>query len=469
MSHPSARPGSAGIVADTIVARSASAEAIAERQVQRLADLLESALATRFYARVLHGRDPRTTALDALPVVDKPHLMRHFADLVTDSELTLDGLRQFIADPARCAERYLGRYRVWESSGSTGEPGIFVQDETAMTIYDLLESTRRHSPRPWVRLVDPLFLGERYAFVGAIGGHFASHVSLQRLRAANPWLAPHWRSFSILQPTHALVAQLNDFAPTILGTYPTAATMLADEARAGRLRVRLAEVWTGGETLTPSMRSHVEQAFGCALRNSYGSSEFLPIAWECSRGQLHVNADWVILEAVDAEHRPVPPGQVSHTTLLTNLANHVQPLIRFDIGDRITLGAEHCDCGSNLPLLQVQGRSDDTLIVAGADGAPVQLLPLALATLLEDEAGVFDFQLQQVGPSALRLSLGPDVPRTPALARRCRRLIADFATAQNAAGLRIVVAFVDTLPLGRSGKLARIVAAPPAGLRRKPA
>ena len=36
-------------------------------------------------------------------------------------------------------------------------------------------------------------------------------------------------------------------------------------------------------------------------------------------------------------HRPVPAGRLSHTTLLTNLANHLQPLIRFDIGDRIVL------------------------------------------------------------------------------------------------------------------------------------
>jgi phenylacetate-CoA ligase len=47
----------------------------------------------------------------------------------------------------------------------------------------------------------------------------------------------------------------------------------------------------------------------------------------------------VILEPVDAQLPPVPPGQVSHTTLLTNLANHLQPLIRFDIGDRIRWAA----------------------------------------------------------------------------------------------------------------------------------
>jgi phenylacetate-CoA ligase len=75
---------------------------------------------------------------------------------------------------------------VWHSSGSTGQQGFFVQDALAMAVYDALEATRRHSARPWLRLWDPLFLSERFAFVGATSGHFASIVSLQRLRRANP-------------------------------------------------------------------------------------------------------------------------------------------------------------------------------------------------------------------------------------------------------------------------------------------
>lgn len=52
---------------------------------------------------------------------------------------------------------------------------------------------------------------------------------------------------------------------------------------------------------------------------------------------LHLNADWVILEPVDAALRPVPPGNPSHSTLLTNLANRVQPIIRYDLGDSVTM------------------------------------------------------------------------------------------------------------------------------------
>ncbi|MBE0547399.1 MAG: phenylacetate--CoA ligase family protein [Rubrivivax sp.] len=448
------------IALDVLSATRASAQEIEALQRQRLTALLSAALGTRLHRRVLRGRELSRLPLAALPVTNKTQLMRHFADAVTDPDVTLDAVREFCADPRRIGQPCLGRYWVWESSGSTGQPGWFVQDDAAMAVYDALEATRRHPPRPLARLFDPLGLAERYAFVGAIDGHFASVVSVRRLMAAQPWLASNWRCLSILQPTSMLVAQLDEFAPTILATYPTAAVLLASEALRGRLQARPEEVWTGGETLSPVMRAHVEQAFGAQVRNSYGASEFLPIAWECGQGRLHVNADWVILEAVDAQHRPVPAGQLSHTTLLTNLANHLQPLIRFDIGDRIVFGAEPCGCGSALPVLEVQGRCDDMLVLPGRDGGPVTLLPLALSTVLEEDAGVFDFQLRQTGVRDLQLRLGPDAPQTPAVRARCRRLLADFAAAQGAVGLRISTQLTGQLPLGRSGKLKRIVAAP---------
>ena len=103
----------------------------------------------------------------------------------------------------------------------------------------------------------------------------------------------------------------------------------------------------------------MSRAFDTTVRSSYGATEFLPMAWECARGQLHANTDWLILEPVDAAYRPVPLGEQSHTVLLTNLANTVQPLIRYDLGDQVTLQAGPCGCGSPLPVMRVQGRQDD--------------------------------------------------------------------------------------------------------------
>ena len=453
----------AGVSLDVSAAHRLGVQGVRTRQASRLRALLGAARArSRFWRERLPqplGRSGTEPALDALPVVTKSELMERWDDWVADPALTLPALREFMSDPARIGESFLGRYVVWESSGTSGKPGVFVQDAQAMAVNDALEALRRQTLRPMRRLFDPLYISERLAFVGATCGHFASVVSVERLRRLNPWMRTAFHSLSIMRPTVEIVAELNALVPTILVSYPTAVALLADQARAGALRIQPDEIWTGGETLTDELRRHIEDSFGCPVRNSYGASEFLSIGWECAHGAMHVNADWVILEPVDDRMRPVPGGTVSHTTLLTNLANHVQPLIRYDLGDRLRMLPATCACGSPLPVIEVEGRLDDPLVWRNADGAAVSWLPLAISTLLEEEAGVFDFQLRQrdARTLCLRVGLGGDAAHE-ALAR-CHRSLSALAKRDRVRGLRIVLEHGEPLLRGGSGKVQRVIRA----------
>lgn len=451
---------------DVLLASHADARGLAARQARRLAELLAGALRdSPLLARHLKGIVPGRTRLEDLPVLTKAELMAAFDEWVTDPELHLDALRRFTADPSRIADAYLGRYTVWESSGSSGEPGVFVQDAGAMAVYDALEALRRRTPV--ARPLDPLHLGERIAFVGALGGHFASQVSIARLRRLNPALATRLHDVSFLQPVAGMVSELQALAPGVLSTYPSAAVLLASEQVRGRLQLRLKEVWTGGETLSPGMRRHIEQAFGCAVVQSYGASEFLPLASECALGALHLNSDWAILESVDAQGRAVPAGERGASVLLTNLANRVQPLIRYPLGDRVRMQAARCGCGSHLPVIEVEGRADDTLAFRSPRGRTVRVLPLALCTVLEDEVGLDDFQLEQLGPRALRLG----TPEAGASARErlhrgCGALQA-FLAGQGVPDVQVSAEAARPHVLGAGGKLRRVMATvtgPPAAV-----
>lgn len=448
---------------DILAAQRLGIDGIRLRQTNRLRALLKSARArSRFWRERLPARAPGdagTIDLTALPVVTKAELMAHFDDWVTDAEITRPALRKFMADPARIGEAFLGRYIVWESSGTSGESGVFVQDAQTMAVYDALEALRRHAMRPMQRLFDPLYLSERLVFVGATCGHFASVVSVERLRRLNPWMRTAFHTLSIMRPTIEIVAELNALVPTILVSYPTAVALLADQARAGALHIQPDEIWTGGETLTDDVRQHIERTFGCRVRNSYGASEFLAIGWECAEGAMHANADWVILEPVDDRLRPVPPGEVSHTTLVTNLANHTQPLIRYDLGDRLRVLPGACACGSPLPVIEVQGRQDDPLVWRNAEGASVSWLPLAISTLLEEEAGVFDFQLHQHDAGTLHLRVGLDGDAARAALTRCHRSLTALARRDRLHGLRIVMQHGEPLVRGSSGKVQRMIRA----------
>jgi len=443
---------------DVLSAGRATPGAIAVRQKTRLASVIGAALdGSVFYREHLRGAT-RATPLAALPVVTRGELMQRFDDWVTDPRLKLVDLQAFTADPARIGEPWLGRYVVWESSGTSGQPGVFVQDAQCMAVYDALEALRRSRPMSLLRWMDPLYLTERIAFVGATGGHFASHVSIERLRQLNPWMAQGIRSFSILQPTADLMAGLNAFSPSVIATYPSVAALLAEEAARGELRIAPREVWTGGETLDDVVRRRVEQALACAVRNSYGASEFLTMGWECGHGRMHVNADWVILEPVDEHLRPVPPGEASCTTLLTHLANTVQPLIRYDLGDQLTIRPQRCVCGSPLPVIEVQGRRDDPLVMAGLNGQAVTLLPLALTTVLEDGAGVFDFQLRQQDERTLVLRLALTGDAAASAMARCRAALHAFAATQGLKPIRLIEELGQPVPRGRSGKACRVIA-----------
>ncbi|WP_233505944.1 phenylacetate--CoA ligase family protein [Rhodoferax lacus] len=443
---------------DVLAANRCSRRELALRQAQRLDRLLrELALGNTLYAAHLRGRGHGITSLQQLPVVTKAELMQRFDEWVTDPQLRLPDLQAFTADPTRIAEPFLGQYTVWESSGSSGTPGIFVQDRCAMAIYDALESIRRSPPCVSRRWLDPLYCSERMALVAATEGHFASIVSVRRLKHINPWAAQATHCLSILQPLNSLVQQLNAFAPTILSTYPTVATLLAEQQALGKLKLKLSEVWTGGETLSGAARERIAEVFQCAVRNHYGASEFFSIASECARGQMHANTDWLILEPVDENHQPVPPGHASATTLLTHLGNRVQPLVRYDLGDQITLVHSPCACGSPFPVIQVSGRNDPPLRLRGRQGVPVVIVPLALTTVLEEQAGLFAFQLRQQDDATLELAVPQKDAHAQASLRKACRALQRFFDMQGAARIRIHTRSGVELPRGTSGKAARVL------------
>lgn len=444
----------------TWLASYATAAHLARLVELRLAELI--ALTRRhspFYRHLYRGL-PAACPLARLPVVNKSMLMAGFDRVATDRAVCRAAVDRFLRDGRTIGRAFLDHYAVWTSSGTSGESGIYVHDGHALAVYEALEALRSRNLDSPALLPLAILPDDRSAFVGATGGHFAGTASFERLRWLNPWIRSRARSFSILEPLPELVRALNDYQPTMLGTYPSAACLLAQEQGTGRLRIRPREIWTGGEGLSPVQRERIGSTFGCRVHNEYGASEFLAMASECRHGTLHLNADWLILEAVDEHYRPVPDGVASHTVLVTNLANRVQPLIRYDLGDSVTFLQGRCPCGSALPGIHVEGRCDDVLTLADAHGQQVKLLPLALTTVLEDDADTYRFQLTQTATDRLRLRL--DMPAPEDAEMRCRHALAHYLHAQGLGNVRLAVEHGALARDPASGKVQRVIARAPA-------
>jgi phenylacetate-coenzyme A ligase PaaK-like adenylate-forming protein len=407
------------------------------------------------YRRAWSGLPQGTLALTQLPVATKRELMLDFDAWVTDPAVRRQDVEAFLADRSQIGERYLGRYVVWKSSGSTGEPGIFVQDESALATYDALiaiqlSAGRLAAPYLWGLLAR----GGRAALIAATGDHFASIASWQRVCRGSPW--PNARAFSVLDPLPRIVAGLNGYRPAFVASYPTMLALLAAEQAAGHLRLQPTCLWSGGEYLPPATAAAIERAFGCPLINEYGASECMSIAFGCREGALHVNEDWVVLEPVDRDFQPVPPGEASHTVLLTNLANRVQPVIRYDLGDSVLVAADPCPCGSPLQAIRAQGRQDDVVTLTTAEGVAVSLVPLALTTVVEEAADIHRFQIVAQPPHRLALRLDPGEARRTAW-HAAARALSRYLAAQSLGNVEIVLDPHPPIPDARSGKLREVI------------
>jgi phenylacetate-coenzyme A ligase PaaK-like adenylate-forming protein len=453
-----------GIAWDIWRAGWASQDAIARRQRDRLAVLVDHARsASPFYRRLYRdvpekGTTDLVSYLRELPPVGKRELMENFDDWVTDPHITLAGLKEdLLGDTSRVGGFYRGQYLVMTTSGSTGEPAVLVHDRTSLQVANLLAPIRER--RTLLTAAEArafLHQGVRAAALIADGDHFAGVVLTETARRRSPRTARRVRVFSVLRPLPELVADLNVFQPTMLYGYPSAMLQLAAEQKSGRLRIHPLLAVAAGEGLAADAGADIEAALGCRVTVRYLASEALALTSRCRQGLLHVNADWNIVEPVDDVFRPVPAGELSHTVLVTNLANRVQPLIRYNLGDRVQLAAGPCACGSPFPTLRVEGRSGDVLSFAAADGSVVTVLPLALGTVIEETAGVRRFQAIRTGLRSLtvRIEVWPDAVTAAVRAEAGERL-GKFFAAQGAGG--VDVRFADEPPRpDRSGKFREV-------------
>ena len=243
----------------------------------------------------------------------------------------------------------------------------------------------------------------------------------------------------------------------MLAAYPSSLALLAEEQEAGRLHINPVLVLPTGETLTPSVRERIETAFHAHVRQNYGASELPVIAYDCGRGGLHVNADWVIFEPVDENFQPVPPGQASHKVLITNLVNRVQPFIRYEMGDSITVNPAPCPCRSPLPSITVEGRNDDILRSTDQDGRSVAIMPMALWSVIKDVPGVYRFQAIQTAPEQLDVRLQTKVAgEETQVWELVRQRVQDYLVSHGLTNVQVIHAQEPPAPNLVSGKFRHV-------------
>lgn len=129
--------------------------------------------------------------------------------------------------------------------------------------------------------------------------------------------------------------------------------MLLGEVSVRALRNRLGGLWSA-----------------TVIDASYGSTETGTLATGCSAGNLHALVDDHVFELRDSLSAIVGVDRdlasVAHGALVvTPLHAYARPLLRFEMGDLITVG-EPCACTDDRPRITVGGRASDVIISSTA-------------------------------------------------------------------------------------------------------
>jgi len=334
-----------------------SREQLLAYQRDRLEALLRHAADASPYYREVLGPRPDARWLEQLPPLSKTTLMEEFDRIVTDPALSRAVLERMLDEQPGAL--YKGEYRLFSTSGATGEPALLVYSraEFAQWVTVTVRALAQAGVKPDTRLA-------------AIGAPNPLHISRRLIDSIGDARPGHVPELYVTTPISELVEVLNDFQPEAIATYSSIAGLLADEQLDGALQIRPTLVLVTAEVLTEQAEQRITEAWGFAPTHLYASTEAPVLA--CGRPgdrALSIREDQVILEVVDEENTPVPPGTPGHKVLLTNLVNRAQPLIRYELNDSVELAAgPRPTTPPYRRIARIEGRSDDILQFPGRDG-----------------------------------------------------------------------------------------------------
>jgi putative adenylate-forming enzyme len=384
-------------------------ELLAYQRERLRAVVRHAASSSSYYREVLGEAASSDFELEQLPTLPKATLMSQFDRIVTDPRLRRGELEEHLAH-SDAGELFLDRYHVFSTSGTTGLRGLVVLDRAEF--------------RTWVaaclRAMAKIGITAETR-LAAIGAPSAAHITRQLFaafiggREGSPKLV-------VTTPLDEVVAGLNEYRPEVIMTYASIGGLLAEEQLQGRLHIAPRVVMVASEVLTEDIERRMDEAWRIRATNIYATTEavYMALRWPDGDG-LHVSEEHVIVEAVDEDNRPVPPGTPSYRVLLTSLVSRTQPLIRYEISDSVTMAAGPDPSGRpHARIASIDGRSDDILRLAKHGGGEIDVHPYRLREPFALRSEIVQYQVRQERERfRVRVVLRRDAPTgTPEVVRR---------------------------------------------------
>lgn len=265
------------------------------------------------------------------------------------------------------------------SSGTTGEPGVFL--------------TNAHERDVWLGTMLGKFLAP-----GQVLSLNAALLLKHNNRLYQASNRVHY--FDIATPASHWAPRLCDLAPNVVIGPPSVLLALAATAAFQRRPLRPHTLLSGAEVLYPQDRERLARAYGVAPRNLYQAKEGF-LAAGCANGGLHWNEDLVEVEWMRFYHRPDRAVPV-----ITDFTRQSQTFRRYRLDGVVKLSGA-CACATPFQRVgAVEGRLRDVLLLPAPKGGYKPLFPFEVNAVLKAFA---DYTLFQHDPYHFTLA----VPSTP--------------------------------------------------------
>jgi putative adenylate-forming enzyme len=400
-----------------------------------------------FYQRFHRGLENKLLA--DLPILTKTTLMENFDELVTDRAVRLKEVEAFLNESDDTG-LFRGKYVTLATSGSTGQRGVFLFSPSEWI--ECMASISR--PMKWAGVKpNPLLRPRATMLASTTPWHYSARVGRSLTTRAFPTLR-----LDAAEPVESMVRRLNEWQPQVIAAYPSVVRQLAEEQLAGRLRIAPRFCATSAEVLTIETRRRIRDAWGIRVFDTYGATEYAPIAAECPSGRKHLLEDGAVIEVVDEKGRPVPPGTLGDRVLLTIFNRRTQPLIRYEISDMLRVSDGQCECRRPFRFLaEIEGRQEDVLYfpsLAAADRI-VSVHPNVFHRLLETVPAAGWQVIQENGCLTVNLAGLKDQTVCDQITRSMRTLL----QGEGVACPPVAVLAVSELRRGKTGKAPLITAA----------
>jgi len=202
------------------------------------------------------------------------------------------------------------------------------------------------------------------------------------------------------------------------------------------------------EKMYPHHRKLFNEMFNCPVVDEYGSAEHGIIAFQCREGNMHMMSDHMCIEFLNEKDEPVKPDELGRI-VITDLSSYGMPLIRYDIGDMGRQSNGQCNCGINLPLMEiVEGRKED--FIRTKDGKLVHAAYLCYT--LKDDA-VHEFKMYQKNADKLYVQ----IVKSPSFNADSENMLARKLLTNLGQDTKIEFDYLDRIPREKSGKLRYFV------------